>query len=69
MQYLIDQGARLDSRADNGDTAIGNAVRRGHVAIVKLLLDAGAPIEDALPRGQSLVSLAKERGIKISCLC
>lgn len=62
VQYLIDQGARLDAKADNGDTAIGNAVRRGHVAIVKLLLNAGAPIEDALPRGQSLVALAKERG-------
>ncbi len=62
VQYLIDQGARLDAKADNGDTAIGNAVRRGNLDIVKFLLDAGAKAEDALPRSQSLIDLAKERG-------
>lgn len=62
VKFLLEQGARLDARADNGDSAIGNAVRRGHAAIVKFLLDAGAATADALPRGQSLISLAKERG-------
>jgi uncharacterized protein len=62
VRCLIDQGARLDAKADNGDTAIGNAVKRGNLEIVKLLLDAGAKIEDALPRNQSLVDAAKERG-------
>jgi ankyrin repeat protein len=62
VKYLIDQGARLDAKADNGDTAVGNAVRRGNFEIVKMLLDAGAKTNDALPRSQTLVDLAKERG-------
>lgn len=60
VQYLISQGARLNAKADNGDTAIGNAVRRGNLEIVKLLLNAGVQTEEALPRNQSLIDLAKE---------
>jgi ankyrin repeat protein len=64
VRLLIERGARLDARSDRGDTAIGNAVRRGNVSIVQILLDAGARTVDALPKGQDLVELARERGHK-----
>jgi hypothetical protein len=47
---------------DTGDTAIGNAVRRGNLGIVKLLLARGTKTREALPRDQRLVDLATERG-------
>jgi ankyrin repeat protein len=64
VRLLIERGARLDARSDRGDTAIGNAVRRGNVSIVQILLDAGAKTKDALPKGQDLMDLARERGHK-----
>jgi ankyrin repeat protein len=65
VRLLIDRGARLDARSERGDTAIGNAVRRGNVSIVEILLKAGAKTKDALPKGQELLDLAEERGHKL----
>lgn len=62
VRFLIEQGAEIDAVSDNGNTAIGNAVRRGNASIVRILLDSGAKATEALPRGQSLLELAKARG-------
>ena len=61
VRLLIARGARLDARSNSGDTAIGNAVRRGNTSIVQLLLDAGARTTEALPRDQSLIDMARSR--------
>jgi len=62
VEFLLENGADIDAVSDTGDTAIGNAVRRGNLGIVKLLLAHGAKTREALPRGQRLVDLATERG-------
>jgi ankyrin repeat protein len=62
VAFLLDNGAEIDAASDMGDTAIGNAVRRGHAGIVRLLLARGAKTREALPRGQRLFDLAKQRG-------
>jgi len=62
VRFLIEQGAEIDAVSDNGNTAIGNAVRRGNASIIRILLDSGAKTSEALPRGQSLIELAKARG-------
>ncbi len=62
VEFLLENGADIDAVSDTGDTAIGNAVRRGNLGIVKLLLARGAKTRDALPRGQRLLDLATERG-------
>jgi hypothetical protein len=61
VKCLIEHGADLNARSHEGDTAIGNAVRRGHASIVKILLDAGARTKQCLPAGQSLIDLARAR--------
>lgn len=62
VRFLIEQGAEIDAVSYTGNTAIGNAVRRGNASIVRILLDSGAKASEALPRGQSLLELAKARG-------
>ena len=62
VRFLIEQGAEIDAISDNGNTAIGNAVRRGNASIIRILLNAGAKTTKVLPRGQSLAELAKSRG-------
>lgn len=61
VKFLLEQGADIDAKSDTGDTAIGNAVRRGNTSIVEILISAGAKTTSALPRGRSLLALAKDR--------
>ncbi len=61
VKCLIERGADLNARSHDGDTALGNAVRRGHASIVKILLDAGARTKQCLPAGQALIDLARAR--------
>jgi ankyrin repeat protein len=62
VRLLLSHGAEVNASSWRGDTAIGNAVRRGNASIVRLLLDAGASVDEALPKGESLVAMAKTRG-------
>lgn len=61
VKLLLSLGANVNAKTAEGDTAIGDAVRRGNATIVQLLLDAGAKTAGALPGKQSLLSLAKRR--------
>jgi Ankyrin repeats (many copies) len=62
VRLLIERGARVDARSDRGDTAIGNAVRRGNASIVQILVDAGARTTEVLPEGHDLMEMARQRG-------
>jgi ankyrin repeat protein len=46
----------------NGYTALHDAARRGHVAAVEALLDAGAKIDQPGPESKSALALAAENG-------
>ena len=61
VKLLLSLGANVNAKTTDGDTAIGDAVRRGNATIVQLLLDAGAKTAGALPGKQTLLSLAKRR--------
>src|SRR4051794_20670364 len=45
VTLLLEKGAKIDARAsDTGETALINAVSRGHLEIIKLLLAAHADV-------------------------
>ncbi|XP_071726528.1 potassium channel KAT3-like [Rutidosis leptorrhynchoides] len=50
--------------AEDGQTALHHAVKKGHLEIVKLLLEGGANINKPDVRGRTPKSLAKQKGNK-----
>lgn len=60
-RFLIERGVPLETQADTGQTALHWAVIGGHLDMIGLLLECGAPLEaknsyDATPLGQALWS-------------
>jgi len=56
---LLSQGARLDTRDDQGFTPLLVAAQRGHTEVCELLLEKGkANIEDTTPTGNTALNLA-----------
>ncbi len=45
VRALIDAGANLDVRGDNGETPLITAIIEGHVLVASLLIDRGAGIQ------------------------
>jgi len=44
LQLLLDKGAALGGRDKNGLTPLDHAATKGHVTVVKLLLEKGAAV-------------------------
>lgn len=75
VRNRIDAGVDLNAQAKDGYTALSNAASRGHTAIVRLLLERGADISQALAycedldewfrRKQDMVAPGASRCIKI----
>jgi len=42
VKLLLEKGAEVNARANNGFTALGEAKKKGHIDIVQLLEKAGA---------------------------
>ena len=78
VKLLLDRGADPNLKGDTGDTALSNAVDRGHKDIAKLLLDRGAdpdipdshgntPLHNAVKKNhKDLVQLLLDRGAKLN---
>ncbi len=59
---LLQSGAVVDSRNNDGATALTVASSRGHMDIVHLLLQTGAALEAHTDDGKTPLMLASERG-------
>ena len=47
VQYLLNNGAEVDARTKRGGTALCRAAKKGHVEVVKMLLEHGADTSKA----------------------
>jgi hypothetical protein len=46
VKFCLEMGANVNSRAKNGKSPLYYATLRGHVEVVRILLDAGATVEE-----------------------
>lgn len=64
IQKLIDRGADINAKNENGWTALFYAAVTGHEMVVRLLLDRGADINAEDKEGWTALSWADARGYK-----
>ncbi|KAK4656421.1 hypothetical protein QC762_310870 [Podospora pseudocomata] len=63
VRSLLEQGAKLDTKRDDGKTQLFTASDRGHFGVVKLLLQHGAsPQTNCGPHGATSLHIASQRG-------
>lgn len=53
VQFLLDNGAQIDTQNDEGHTALISAAKNGHFEVVKLLVEKGANIDIKDERGDT----------------
>jgi ankyrin repeat protein len=64
VERLLNEGADIDARSDNGMTPLILASWRGHTKVVELLLREGADVDATTNKGTTALRLATERGHK-----
>ena len=58
VRMLIDAGADIHHRNDQGENALISAAQEGNIDVVKILLDAGANVNQENADGETALSLA-----------
>ena len=58
VRMLLDAGANIEHKNDQGENALISAVQEGHIDTVKLLLDAGADVNQSNTDGETALDLA-----------
>jgi len=71
VRMLIDAGADIHHRNDQGENALISAAQEGHIDVVKVLIDAGADVNQPNADGETALSLAivlKQKKVLIELL-
>ena len=58
VRMLLDAGANIEHKNDQGENALISAAQEGHIDTVKLLLDAGADVNQSNTDGETALDLA-----------
>jgi ankyrin repeat protein len=58
VRMLLDAGANIEHKNDQGENALISAAQEGNINVVKVLLDAGADVNQANTDGETALDLA-----------
>ena len=58
VEMLLQAGANIEHRNDQGETALISAAQEGHTEIVQMLLDAGSDVNQENADGETALDLA-----------
>ena len=58
VKMLLDAGANIEHKNDQGENALISAAQEGNINVVKILLDAGADVNQSNTDGETAVDLA-----------
>ena len=61
VRMLLDAGANIEHKNDQGENALISAAQEGHIDTVKLLLDAGADVNQSNTDGETALDLAQKK--------
>jgi ankyrin repeat protein len=62
VKYLLDHGADIHARRDQGSTALHDAARFGYFSVVQLLLEEGTSVDLQNDKGKTALFLAVSEG-------
>lgn len=62
IEILLNAGAELNAKGENGYTPLMNAVEQGSLDCVKLFVDSGANLENTNDEGLDALALARLHG-------
>jgi len=57
VKLLLEKGANIEAKDNDGDTALINAAIKGETEMVKLLLEKGANIEAKDNKGETALTM------------
>ena len=58
VKMLLDAGANIEHKNDQGENALISAAQEGNINVVKILLDAGADVNQSNTDGETALDLA-----------
>ena len=64
LSLLIENGADINAKANDGWTALMEAAYEGHIETIKFLIEKGADINPKTEDGKTAADLANEKGHK-----
>jgi len=65
VRLLIDQGANMEAKDNDGQTPLSWAAEKGHEVVVRLLVDKGASVETKDNSGRTPLLWAAEKGHEV----
>lgn len=65
MRFLLEQGADINKKAENGSTPLHAAAQSGYGIIVRLLVEQGARVNDRSVNKKTPLKISGNKDVKL----